>query len=127
LLGDPGVAVIDLQYGDMSAEVDSVRARQLPLPWRDPTVFPMHDLDRLSAQLCALDCVLTVSNSTAHLAGSLGVSTVVMLPRNPPLMWHWGRTESTNSWYPSVTIARDIDLTAADLGNRLRGLIDAAQ
>jgi tetratricopeptide (TPR) repeat protein len=127
LLGDPGVAVVDLQYGDMSAEVDSVRARQLPLPWRDPTVFPMHDLDRLSAQLCALDCVLTVSNSTAHLAGSLGVSTVVMLPRNPPLMWHWGRTESTNSWYPSVTIARDIDLTAADLGNRLRGLIDAAQ
>jgi hypothetical protein len=87
----------------------------------------MHDLDRLSAQLCALDCVLTVSNSTAHLAGSLGVSTVVMLPRNPPQMWHWGRAGSTNSWYPSVTIARDIDLTAADLGNRLRGLIDAAQ
>ena len=52
-----------------------------------------------------LDLVITVDTGLAHLAGSLGIPTWVMLP------WHaasvWGvRGETTSPWYSSVRLFR---------------------
>ena len=52
-----------------------------------------------------LNAVVTVDTGVAHLAGSLGVPTIVLLP------WHaaafWGvRGEATSPWYPSVQLVR---------------------
>ena len=53
----------------------------------------------------ACDVVVTVSNSTAHLAAALGKPTIVMLPHHTPL-WYWHHASMTSPWYPSVTLLR---------------------
>ena len=40
-----------------------------------------NDFDRLAAVLMNLDLFISVSNSTAHLAGSLGVKTILIKPK----------------------------------------------
>lgn len=110
LLKDPSIALIDLQYGDTGKDISILNQLGYAPPWRDPNIFPMSDIDGLATQLCALDGFISVSNSTAHLAGALGVPTVVMLRKHPPLMWHWGLFGDRSQWYSSVQFIRDIDV-----------------
>ncbi len=58
-----------------------------------------------TAALCeVLDHVICVDTSIAHLSGSMGVRTWVLLPFNPDWRWLLGRSDSP--WYPSVTLYR---------------------
>ena len=51
-----------------------------------------------------LDLVITIQNTTAHLAGALGKKTWVMLAKNA--RWHWFVKEKKSLWYPSIKIFR---------------------
>jgi ADP-heptose:LPS heptosyltransferase len=53
--------------------------------------------------IARLDLVVTVDTSTAHLAGSLGIPTVVLLPHLPE--WRWG-LGGTTPWYPTARLIR---------------------
>lgn len=64
----------------------------------------IEDLEELAALCAALDRVVTVDNSLAHLAGALGRPTHVLLPFSGD--WRWVRGERTSPWYPSVTLYR---------------------
>ena len=46
----------------------------------DREVDQLANLDEFAAQIAAMDLVITIDNSTAHLAGALGVPTWVLLP-----------------------------------------------
>jgi hypothetical protein len=59
------------------------------------------DTARITA---GMDLVATVDTSMAHLAGTLGVPTYVLLPHNMP-DWRWGLGEAT-PWYPAVRLLR---------------------
>ncbi len=48
--------------------------------------------------------VVSIQNSTVHLAGALGVKTTLML--SAASEWRWGLGRSDNRWYQSVTIER---------------------
>lgn len=106
-LGIPDIRFVDLQYGDFHAEVDRLTGSGLDAPWRDPEIDPFRDIDALAAQLCALDAFVTVSNTTAHLAGALGVPTTVLLPKRYPVLWHWGYAGERSTWYESVRLLRN--------------------
>jgi Tfp pilus assembly protein PilF len=81
-----------------------------------------------TAALCeSLDLVVCVDTSVAHLSGSMGVKTWVLLPFNPD--WRWLLARRDSPWYPSVTLYRQRRIGAwrevlaqvgADLG-ALRG------
>ena len=60
-------------------------------------------MDDFFAQIAVLDGIITVANSTAHVAGSLGVSCSVVLPFVPS--FRWGISEK-NVWYASVSTYR---------------------
>lgn len=62
------------------------------------------DLASSAGVIANMDMVITVDTATAHIAGSLGVPTLLMLPYSPD--WRWGLTGDTTEWYPSMKIAR---------------------
>jgi tetratricopeptide (TPR) repeat protein len=52
-----------------------------------------------------LDLVVTVDTGLAHIAGSLGVPTLVIPPTVPDWRWVWPRGTET-PFYPSITVCR---------------------
>ncbi|NML33426.1 tetratricopeptide repeat protein [Paraburkholderia antibiotica] len=60
--------------------------------------------DDTAAFVGALDLVITVCTSVAHLSGALGQRTWVLLDVNPH--WVWLLERSDSPWYPSATLYR---------------------
>ena len=49
--------------------------------------------------------VLTVSNTTAHIAGALGKPTFLMLSKGEGRLWFWANRRGRRSmWYPTIDI-----------------------
>jgi tetratricopeptide (TPR) repeat protein len=91
---------VNLQYGEAAKAAEG-----LPV-FTDPDVDQLADLDTFAAQIAALDQVVSVSNTGAHLAGALGVPCIVMPPPARGRLWYWGVEGETTPWYESVTIVR---------------------
>jgi tetratricopeptide (TPR) repeat protein len=102
LLRRPDVQWVNLQYGDVAAEIEAL-ARRNDLSLLN---FPeaIQDLDEFAALISSLDLVVTVCNTTVHYAGALGKPCWVMAPYIPE--WRYGLKGSTMRWYPSVTMFR---------------------
>lgn len=80
----PGVEAVSLQHGE-------------PRPFKDflDTAMLMH----------SLDMVVTVDTAIAHLAGTLGVPTIVLPPTVPD--WRWPLSYGDECpWYPSIRLVR---------------------
>jgi ADP-heptose:LPS heptosyltransferase len=69
-----------------------------------------NDIDSLSALISACDVVVTVSNSTAHIAAALGKPTLVLLPKASSTFWYWHRQTEHSPWYPTVRLIRKDEL-----------------
>lgn len=107
LIRDPRLACIRLQYSNIDADLAALAqqypdARLLQAPGLDPT----QDIDGLFAMIAALDTVVTSSNTTAHIAGALGVPTRVMLPGSRYVLWYWGHDGEQAPWYPALQLFR---------------------
>jgi ADP-heptose:LPS heptosyltransferase len=62
------------------------------------------DFADTAALIAALDLVVTVDTSVAHLAGALGKPVWLMLPFSPDFRWLLRREDSP--WYPSMRLFR---------------------
>ena len=51
-----------------------------------------------------LDLFISVSNSTAHLAGALGVKTLLIKPHNHATYHYWNQPSSKTPWYSSIKL-----------------------
>ncbi len=96
---------INLQYGDVTADLALAQTRGWNIV-NDESIDQLKSLEDLAAQIAALDGVITVSNTAAHMAGALGVPGGVLLPKHKGLMWHWFQSASTSPWYPSLKLLR---------------------
>jgi len=99
----PDTQLINLQYGDTRAERKEAEALGLHIH-DDNRIDPLIDLDAQAAQIAALDAVISVDNTTVHLAGALGVPTYALLQLNPN--WRWGLAEGPSYWYSHVQLFR---------------------
>ena len=63
-----------------------------------------NDIDSISSLLKSLDVFISVSNSTAHLAGALGVKTILIKPENFAVFHYWNQKTDNTPWYPSVRL-----------------------
>lgn len=103
-LAMPGVSLVSLQYGDVSADIAAATAAAgIPLHVH-PGVDLTNDLDSLAALVSALDLVVCIGHTTAHLAGGLGVPNQVIVPASP--FAHWLREGDACVWYPHSKILR---------------------
>jgi len=90
-----GVAFFSLQLGEA------------PIPGVLPAVdlgAGIRDFADSAAIMANLDLVLSVDTAGAHLAGGMGVSVWLMLPKSCDWRWLIGRPDSP--WYPSMRIFR---------------------
>jgi hypothetical protein len=98
----PGVKFLNLQYGHVKQDIADFEQRSgIKLLQADVDLW--QDLDGLAA-LCSLcDVIVSISSSTVHMAGALGVP-VLLLDANK--LWYWGNKDDGgfSLWYPSVKI-----------------------
>ncbi len=94
---------VSLQYGDHDALQEQAAAAGVSIVI-DRSVDQFSNIDLFAAQVAAMDMVITIDNSTAHLAGALGVPTWVLLPFAPD--WRWLQSRTDSPWYPTVRLFR---------------------
>ena len=79
----------NIQYTDEQDEVDGfLKDYNISINNIDK-VDPFNDLLGLSDFLYTCDFVITVSNTNAHLAASLGIPTYLLLPLSKGRFWYW--------------------------------------
>ena len=103
LFAQEGLHWISLQYGDFDDLDQQVELAGVAL-LIDRSVDQFADIDRFAAQVAAMDLVITIDNSTAHLAAALGIPVWLLLPFAADWRWMQGRTKSP--WYPTMRIFR---------------------
>jgi hypothetical protein len=97
LLAVPGARLFALQLGMRRAELQGV-------PGITDLADHLTDFAETAGALAALDLLVTVDTSPAHLAGALGRPTWLLLPTDPDWRWLLGRVDSP--WYPSMRLFR---------------------
>ena len=96
--------IFNLQYGMVEDEINSfnntAKNKLLSIDGLDLK----NDFEGIASLLKSLDVFISVSNSTAHLAGALGVKTILIKPKNFAVFHYWNQKTDNTPWYPSVKL-----------------------
>jgi Tfp pilus assembly protein PilF len=95
---------VNLQYGEVAAELAEVERRFGVRVFDDAEVDQIVSLDDFAAQLAALDLVVSASNTTVHMAGALEREVWTMIRFVPDWRWQLGRDDTL--WYPRMRLFR---------------------
>lgn len=106
----PGFDFVDLQYGDTQHEREQFHADHGVRVIKRDEIDNFKDIDGLASLIDACDLVITVSNTTAHLACALGKPTLVLLPQSSAVFWYWHRKGMQSPWYPTAVMLRQEEL-----------------
>jgi tetratricopeptide (TPR) repeat protein len=121
LFAIPGVRWFSLQVGACAGDV-----ARLPAGTVTDLSSWLTDFSQTAAAISALDLVITVDTSVAHLAGAMGRPVWIMLQFLPD--WRWLLAGDTTSWYPTARLFRQetsgdwegVSARVADALRRLR-------
>ncbi len=104
LLRLPGIAWVNLQYDTDRHELADweLAAGRKIHDWDD--LDQRSDFENMAGLIGQLDLVISVANSTVHLAGALGVPTWTLLPW--AVDWRWQARGATCVWHDSVRLIR---------------------
>jgi len=96
--------IFNLQYGDIEKELNDflIQNNYEIITLKKLDLF--NNFSGLANILKKLDVFITVSNSTAHLAGALGVKTLLIKPDNHASFHYWNYNDGKTPWYESVVI-----------------------
>jgi tetratricopeptide (TPR) repeat protein len=63
-------------------------------------------INALFNEMSQLDALITSSNVNAHVAGALGIPTLLLVPLERGRFWYWYQTTQRNYsiWYPSIKV-----------------------
>jgi len=96
-MGD--VAWFSLQKGDGEEEIAAA-----PNAERVVCLDARNDFDRTAALAVAMDLIISVDTSIAHLAGALARPTWILLPFAAD--WRWRTAGNETPWYPTARLFR---------------------
>lgn len=91
---------ISLQYGDV--EPDLITLRKSVVIHHFPEALA--DQYQAASLTCALDAVVCVCSTQAHLTGALGKPGLILVPFNAN--WRYGASGTSSPWYPSLHLLR---------------------
>ena len=124
LIHVPSLRFVSLQYGKYKHEITAAETAAGAHILVDPTVDPLKDMDRFAAQVAAMDIVISVSNTTVHVAGALGRPVWTLVPSSLGRIWYWFLERADSPWYPSMRLFRQgrnasWDLTLSEVAEAL--------
>jgi|TARA_Y100000310_G_scaffold323221_1_gene383289 hypothetical protein len=99
-----GLRLVNLQYGNTEQEIAEVKETSGVDVLCCDEVDNFYDIDGLASMIDACDLVISIDNSTAHLAGALGKPTWVLLPFSSE--WRWLHDRDDSLWYSSLKLYR---------------------
>jgi hypothetical protein len=121
LFSTPGITWFSLQKGPPEQQVADVAAARSLI-----RLDPQSDFSHTAALIDALDAVISVDTSVAHLAGALGNRLYLLLPFAPD--WRWGITGDSTPWYPTARLLRQRAIGDwSDVVGRLQDVVDGAR
>ncbi len=91
---------VSLQYGVVEDDIRFLGADRVI---NDPAIDQLIDMDGFAAQIAALDAVVAISGTPVHLAGALGVPTVIL--RDDWFRRQWPVMTDRVPWYPNLRVA----------------------
>lgn len=133
ILKNANCGFVSLQYGDVSRDIEEMKNEYGIDVLHDPTVDPMGNMDPFTAQVAAMDVVISVDNSTIHYAAGLGKPVWAMLPINSD--WRWLTEGDKSIWYDTLHLLRQkkgdtweqmVESTASLLGGMDPGMLREA-
>ena len=96
---------VNLQYGNTKQEIEEYVSVQSDISiYLDDEIDPLKNLDDFATQVSILDLVISIDNTTVHMAGALGQKVWTLLPYTPD--WHWMLNREDTPWYPSMKLFR---------------------
>jgi len=101
-LAIPGEVALCSLLPTPSAE-ERVALDTLGIRWFDDLAADAGSFAQTAGLIAGLDAVVTIDSAVAHLAGAMGVPTLLLLPFNGD--WRWRRGPTTD-WYTSIRIFR---------------------
>jgi len=105
ILKNENINFFNVQYTDEKNNVDIFNQQNNLNIINLEDLDSFNDLYHLCQYLKSFDLLLTISNTTAHLAGALGIPTILMLPKNIGKLWYWANASDGQSlWYPTIKI-----------------------
>jgi len=104
ILSLPGLTFVSLQYGGSAGDIAAVRDRLGVAIHTDPAVDQFASLEAFAAQVEAMDLVVSITNTTVHMAGALGKPVWTMLPAVAD--WRYQRARPDTPWYPAMRLFR---------------------
>ena len=123
----PEYTFINLQYGDTKEEIRSFYKTSNINIHNIEEVDLFNDFESISSLLKNLDLLISVSNTTAHVAGALGVPTWLIKPKNHAVFHYWNQPGNTTPWYSSITLypylkgwEKTIDIIKKDLKEKIK-------
>lgn len=116
---------VSLQYGQIKPALRRLRNGNDGRLIYDDSVDQMIDMDRFAAQVAALDAVVTISNTAAHLSGALGVPTIFLI--DDKFQTAWPVIGDRTPWYPKGLVVRKEGrpwpVVLDDVGRRLSSIL----
>jgi hypothetical protein len=103
-LRNPAVSFVNLQYGAVQNDIQIVRKRLGVEVHEVEGLDIFNDIESLMALISVCDIVVTTSNVTAHLAGSMGKRAAVLVPMDKGRIWYWHDHDDHSLWYPSLRL-----------------------
>jgi tetratricopeptide (TPR) repeat protein len=106
ILSLPNLQFVNLQYGDVREQIEAIEVKLGIKILQIEEVDNTNDIDGLLALIAACDFVVTTSNVTTHLAGSISKETYQLSPKGNGKFWYWKNQDDRGHslWYPSVKI-----------------------
>ncbi|MGE4062468.1 MAG: tetratricopeptide repeat protein [Rhodospirillaceae bacterium] len=106
ILKEKNIRFVDLQYGDTAAERAELERRTGIGIAHPKDVDLTDDLDGVAALIAACDLVISVSNTTVHLAGAVGAPVWGLMPPPTVQPWYWFTNREDSPWYESARLFR---------------------
>lgn len=86
---------------------------KLPKHVKDIHSLPINNWTDTFNYIKALDVVVTVDTSVAHLCGAMGKPVITLIPANG-IDWRWGISSTSTVWYKSMYLARKRSMEDAE-------------